>query len=592
MQRRLAIVLDGGAVAVAVCLAALAGFVLDASTDFHWHIALGDTMLAERSLYTTDVHSYTFRGAPVFLSSWLSDVALAVAYDADGYLGCFLLRAVALVTAFGLLIRDAVRRGLAPRVSAAIAVFVVGYGFSSFYMRPETLAFALFAGVLASIGAHARTQQRRYLIIPIALCVLWSNVHGSVGIGLFALGLYCAEVVSRQWLFARGSRDRGGPGSGDRALVLWALAAPPLALALSCLNPEGVSLPLAFQVVSDVWVGSIREWRPLHSSMVVPMLQVAALAVVVTTVAAVAVAKKTVWHLVVLVTVLSALSVAFRRFVPFAMFAAVPLVAANLVHLRRLRESGNARLWRVVGPGLAILALSWGLGAVATDPAAGRRIGVGIDPRHASYPVRACGAIRSAGVPGPVFNDYDFGSYLMFCLGRDYPVFIDQRAWSLYSDQHYARFLAADSDPDALASLQREHPATWAIMKYNPLAGQLGAERDRWRVVYFDDKAIVFAAVTPELESFIADHEFVFLNPIMLPRLPQLLPEFHPAASAELARAEENCSSCYRVALARLGLAIATRDRDAVGAAADRLLAHRKDTPEVRYLIGLARAVK
>src|SRR5262249_23506600 len=107
--RRLSVGVIVGAV---LLLAALTGFVREYSGDFHWHVVLGDWMLAHHRIYRADTFSYTFPGRPMFVQGWLGEVILALAFRAGGYPACFVLRALALVAMVGLLVREMTRRGV------------------------------------------------------------------------------------------------------------------------------------------------------------------------------------------------------------------------------------------------------------------------------------------------------------------------------------------------------------------------------------------------------------------------------------------------------------------------------------------------
>src|SRR5262245_38969960 len=51
--------------------------VLLSDPDSHWHIAVGNWILAHGSVPTTDTFSFTFAGQPWIAKEWLSQLALA-----------------------------------------------------------------------------------------------------------------------------------------------------------------------------------------------------------------------------------------------------------------------------------------------------------------------------------------------------------------------------------------------------------------------------------------------------------------------------------------------------------------------------------
>lgn len=553
---------------IALFVAACAGFVVEISGDFHWHLALGAEMLDSHSLYTTDVHSYSLHGEPMLTPSWLAEVLFAGLYRLGGLWACFVFRSLLLTAAAWLLIRDAAKRGAGLVAGCALVTFVIAARFPGFYLRPETIGLVLLVVVLAALGAHERRARPRYLIACIALCAVWANVHGSVGIGLLAIGLYCAQrALTELWRRPR-----------DRRVLVWAIATPPAAFLAACLNPDGIWVPLAVHVVKGEWLTSVGEWAPLSWRMVTPMLQVIAATTLVTTVAALVLAKRTAWWLLVLVAVLTGLALSFRRFVPYSLLAQVPLVAANLALLRGRVPPGRVRT--VLARALPAAAVLWSLVAISTHDLGLRALRVGIDASRVSYPVRACHYLRDSNLPGPVFNEYNVGGYLMFCLGKQFPVFVDQRSWLLYDNEFWSHVLEASRSRKALKALLADYPAPWAVTQYSKLGAMIGTS-SAWRVVYFDDKVVVFRAA----DAMDGLQAFRFLNPFRLSELPELSGADLEAAKVELERQEARCPDCMRTDLARAGVAIAAGDVRAVAAALKRLT-ERGETPALAYMSG------
>ncbi len=569
---------DIAAVGAAVSLAAMAGFVALFSEDFHWHVVLGDTTLAGEGIYAVDSHSHTFAGQPMYVSSWLGDVMYALAWRAGGLAGCYAMRAVVLVAMAVLLIRDARLRGSAWATAGVLAAFLFSERFMVWFLRPELFAFGLFVCVLACCGAHQRSGRARWLLIPIPLMALWSNLHGSVGIGLLPLGLYCGQAFLSELVRERNRR---------RLALLFAV--PLAALLASALNPAGFGAPFAFKITSPIWTETIGEWRSLTSREIPVMLRVGGIAAFVIVGLAAVGTPRALWPtawLAAAFAVLAMLSFSYRRFVTFAEIAAVPLCASCLVALRdRLASTTRARVWMIAGSVAAASAAVWAVAGPIAAHAERPIVGLAEDQSAPMLPIEACRWTKQHTRPGPLFNSYAFGSYLMYCLGREYPVFIDQRAWSVYTDEFYQAYIDAARSPEALEALIARSPATWAIVAHDAYGFALSND-PRWRLVYFDDKALVFGRVgDPRAAGTIADCELTYLVPARLVNLPDLPPDRIGRAREELSRAQAACPGCYRVKLAEAAIAIAAGDDSSFARIRDELLAER-ETTALAYLAG------
>jgi len=112
-------------------------------------------------------------------------------------------------------------------------------------------------------------------------------------------------------------------------------------------------------------------------------------------------------------------------------------------------------------------------------------------------PADAVAFVRRNQPPGPLFNDYLTGGYLMWTLYPEYKVFIDSRYGPYQSTgvfDAYARLMRSPS-PAALVSLETSYPFQSAVIDaaHAPLLADLFLAAPGWRLVYFDAVAAVFA---------------------------------------------------------------------------------------------------
>ena len=562
---------------VAVLLfAGLEGFVQDLDGDSHWHIALGEYSLEHLEIYTKDAHSHTSLGRPMFNPHWLADVALASAYRVGGYVGCYSLRAVAFMVLAGMLLLEVTRRGLAVPAGAALVLYFFTERLFLMPLRPEMFAFALFGILLFALSEHQRSKKRRWLLAPVSLFLLWPNVHASVGLGLFAIGVYCAQRVLES-LTGRVRLNRQ-----ELALVI---GAPVASFALACINPSGIWGPLAFRVARPLWVDTIIEWLPLPAAQVPGLLWVSISGVLLTTTAVALLARgrllRSAW-LIVVVVVLSFFAVKHRRFITWAEIASVLLVADNLVGLKSLLiERVGAGAWRWLASGIVFAAMISILTSAFVMGRLHEEVGTGIHLEK--FPDKAARFLEEVDVPGPMFNSYRFGDYFLFKLGPDYPVFIDPRAVSVYSDELYARYLEARQSRAVMTQILEQYPVTWVVVEHGSIALNIEGH-PRYKLVYFDDQAQIYADVqNPKLAEFVASRELRLLHPDKLVNVPDIPERLLPRALAELERQTQQCPGCYRTQLARAGVAIAQGNDQEFFAARDELL-NRFETPALAYL--------
>src|SRR5712664_61861 len=210
-----------------VVLLSVEGLPLLADPDTHWHIAIGNWILETGWVPTVDSHSHTFLSQPWIAKEWLSQLLLALAYDAGGWGAVAVLCAASIGLAFALLLRLLLRDiRLLPAALFTIAAIVMTA--PHLLARPHVLAFPV---MLLWVAGLVRAVEQRRAPKPLLLLamLLWANLHGGFTFGLMLCGAF--------------------------ALVA--------AVLVACITPYGPeSMLVTFRIfrLGDV-LGMISEWR-------------------------------------------------------------------------------------------------------------------------------------------------------------------------------------------------------------------------------------------------------------------------------------------------------------------------------------------
>lgn len=144
--------------------------------------------------------------------------------------------------------------------------------------------------------------------------------------------------------------------------------------------------------------------------------------------------------------------------------------------------------WRLtVSAAVAVIAILLGLGSLRDITETHLQAVV-----KSIYPVKAVAYVRQHRLPGPLFNDYDWGGFLLWSL-PELPVVMDGRV-NLYGDEKFERSLNTwsggkgwETDPDLLRS-------KLIIAKSDRQLTNLLRASAKYRVAYEDQVAVVFVA--------------------------------------------------------------------------------------------------
>lgn len=105
-------------------------------------------------------------------------------------------------------------------------------------------------------------------------------------------------------------------------------------------------------------------------------------------------------------------------------------------------------------------------------------------------PQRAVTKLLDCGQAAPVWNDYNWGGYLIWRGGGRYKVGMDGRAETLYSNQLLKNYFTAGLAQEGWMKVVQRSPARYAL---TPTAWSAHIDRlPGWRKLYQDDLAILY----------------------------------------------------------------------------------------------------
>jgi hypothetical protein len=451
------------------------GFNVD--PDLWWHLKVGHDILATHHWPTVDPYSFTVAGQPWLAFEWLGDVLLATVWRIAGVRGLealLILLSASIITAIYTL---CALRSRNSKAAFLVTAAIMGLATTNFNLRPQMIGY-LFLVLLLIVLQRFRQSKRRSLWFLPLLFLAWINVHGSWVIGLGTMLVYWMSGLKG---FRLGGIEMKRWDRTDRfrfALVFL------LCLAVLPITPYGTQLAAyPFQVASSlpVNIANISEWEPM------PLDQIAGKVFLFLILGffALQIAFPQTWRLEELAlllfgTVMTCVHVRFLLiFVPF--FA--PLLATALArwsppYLRsKDRHMVNAVMMFVL---LVLIVRYFPSRAHIEDGIA----------QH--YPVKAVEYLRQHQLPGPMFNSYGFGGYLVWRFGVERKVFIDGRGepyeyGGVLADYMHITLLK----PGALSVLRSYGVKSCLVNRNEPLANVLAAMPD-WQLSYSDAVSLIF----------------------------------------------------------------------------------------------------
>ncbi len=190
--------------------------MLNSDGDLLRHIGHGEWMLTHHSLIHNDPFSWTMGGQPFVGFEYGSQIIYALVHRAAGLAGVAIFAGLLIATAYALLARFLLRRGVDALLTYLITVAAAVLGAVHWAPRPHLFTLLLVVILLPmletarrldgsaahSLGRDAETLRRR-VAVTFALFALWSNLHGGWVFGLVLIGIYFAGHLL-DWLVRKG----------------------------------------------------------------------------------------------------------------------------------------------------------------------------------------------------------------------------------------------------------------------------------------------------------------------------------------------------------------------------------------------------
>jgi hypothetical protein len=447
-----------------------------ADLDVFWHLRAGEWILQHHAIPHADPFSWTLAGKPWQAYSWLFEVLaikLFYRFGSAGLLGYVALMLVAIMTALQHMIRR-----LQPGVGVLLMVVAcLGMGHLSM-PRPWMFTILFFIFEL-DILMHARkTGKTRELLWLPFIFALWSNLHIEFIDGLLVLALAAAEPIAARFF----PQIKTGLRTGWLAAIFAASALATL------LNPFGWKV---YGVVFDyssrlaAHANALNAVTELQANPFRDLGNYCVLFLAMAAAAVLARQRRFRFFEIGLLAFGAVESFRSQRDVWIVVISAVAILAACLPDRAHAAAKRPRRVPLVLaGPAAALIVLAMLRGSSFAPASINQEIATVL-------PVRAVEAIQVRGYTGPIYNDYNWGGYLMWALHM--PVSMDGRA-SFYGDEAIEQSMQTWGGAPDWASDPALKSAGIVIGPRDTALTQLLRTDPHFQLAYEDKLAAVFVA--------------------------------------------------------------------------------------------------
>jgi hypothetical protein len=462
--------------------------ILNFDGDLPRHILNGNLILQTWHVSTTDIFSFRTVGFPSIPHEWLSQVIFALVSSWLGLNGIVLLTALIIISTWMIIFHESITRSKSLFVSLLFTVLAVAASQIHVLPRPHIFTYLLTAIWIYLLERADEKKPDVRWALPL-LMLLWVNMHGMFVLGIGIWGIYLMgdflDHPSKAWFSTTRSKTLMIGGG--------------LSLATTCLSPSGFHIWGAIASLgSNSYITSrIPEYQSANFHMPETWPYVGILLLTIIGLARTNV--KASWTHALLVAAFTGLSLYTSRLIPLFAVVATPIGAkaiADLVHqeyaesrflrmeenISKTNSSSNGFIWLIVVILLAGILLNTGK---TIDP---ENRGNVFDDRF--FPVKAVAWLQQHPQQGHMFNEFDWGGYLLLRLWPQQQIFMDGHT-HIYGEEltkEYERVIAL---APGWENILAKYDITWVIVRTNaPLVTAL-SETGGWEISYQDNTAVI-----------------------------------------------------------------------------------------------------
>jgi len=453
--------------------------------DLGRHLKTGEIIARTLSVPQVNLFSYVEPNFPFINHHWLSEIIFYGSSIFFGLNSIIFIKILAIFISFGIVFYLSFKRaGLFWTFLFSIPYLsLFSYRFDA---RPEVFSFIFMALFLFLIEKFRQTKKLQYLLPLPAIELLWVNMHIYFIIGIIIVGIFMAAE------FLHWKKNI------NKTVLLIFLAT----CAVTFLNPSGLTGALqpffilqhyGYSIVENQNIFFLNSILPTSAIILFEILAVVGGILLFCS-------QKKDWYVVLLFVVSAILGADMVRNFPIFVLATFPYVPQIAGEIEKRFDPQVQKI--VKGTMLSLVCIF-----LLTDSAAHVQSPI----RGFSYYVGAQDSInffQTNHLKGPIFNNFDIGSYLIYRLYPSEKVYVDGRP-EAYSVAFFDEYKKMQTDPAEFARQDAKYHFNTIVFSHTDLTPWAQTflasvlKNPNWVPVYLDPMMVIFVKNVDENNSII-----------------------------------------------------------------------------------------
>jgi hypothetical protein len=517
-------------VCIVAFLAFRAGMDLLADCDTGYHIRTGEYIMRTLSVPKHDIYSFITPPIPWTAHEWLSEVIMALVHRAFGLTGIVIFFTYVIAFTYYLLFRIVRKSGGNILAEILVILLVITSSEIHWLARPHIFSLLLLVIWYALLDEFQHRNKNHLLFLPLMM-LLWVNLHGGFIIALVLTGIYLFDNLVKVVLARHGER-----GEYRRKAGLFG-AAFVACLLVSLINPYGYHILLfPFRLTSNRFLmDNVVEFLSPNFHEAMPFKYLLYLMIGVFALSA----RRVRFVELVLVLLFTSMALYSARYIPLFAIIMTPILVRQLSPL--LDESQGKifsffrkRAVRIGSVDAAARGYLWPLAAFTLVAVLALNGTVRFHFDEKTKPVDAVRFLRKEHIKGNMFNNDEFGDYIIYAASDMYKVFFDGRS-DMYGVQRMKEYYKVARLEEGWDDMLNKYNISMIIFDNGSALSRFLLGRNDWKLIYSDRVANIFVRNIPEYAGLIEKYRTVLpfrLNVTPDPKGMPLLPAHGPKGRA------------------------------------------------------------
>lgn len=483
-------------VTIAILSLVFAGYFREITAitqDLGRHILTGNIIFATHEVPKVNLFSYTYPTYEFINHHWFSEVIFALIFNSSGYEGLIGLTLLLSISAFGFLLLFLYKK-VPPAILLFSALLYLPILFERTDIRPELFSF-LFLSLFIVILYRYRERFTSYIFLLPFIELLWTNSHIYFPIGIGVTGLFFIEELF--------TKRQNLKQKHTVALFLVLL----LSILITTVNPDGITGALYPFTVFNNYGYTIEENQTSFflSSLGIYKLSFTYLLVSIALlfVALSISIKKTRlidWLLSVTFSIIALMAV--RNFPLFVFATFIPFTLSfSYLYKTLFAKRTFPPIVPLLGALLLFLFFFFSLKTTIKTERTGFVV-----PQGAT---KAVDFFVTNNLKGPLFNNFDIGSYLEYRLYPQEKVFIDGRPEAYPASFIKNVYIPMQENLTVFHQQEKKYQFNTIIFSHTDMTPwaqtflQQIATDTSWKPVYLDPTMVILVKENAQNDSFI-----------------------------------------------------------------------------------------